>query len=67
MVARKTKVNMHGVALYITEDQLGFFFAKFVEIADVSSVQCKASIANGDFDIMVTLVRKVISRKTQMF
>lgn len=67
MVTRKTKVNMNGVAFYITEDLLGFFFAKFVEIAVVSSVQFMASIANGDFDIMFILPRKVISLKYQMY
>lgn len=58
MGIRKTNVNLHGVTLYITVNHLGFFFAKFVEVADVSSLQLKASIATGGFDIKGTLTRK---------
>lgn len=66
MGIRKTNVNLHGVTLYITVDLLAFFFAKFVEVADVSSLQLKANIATGGFDIKGTLTRKKISWKSQM-
>lgn len=49
MSITKTKVTFHGVPLYITENHLGFFFAKFGEVAGVSSVKSKAGIATGDF------------------
>lgn len=58
MGTRKAKVTLHGVPLYISGDNLSFFFAQFGEMADVSSVKCKSGIATGDIKIMVTVTRK---------
>lgn len=57
MGTRKTNVTFHGASLYIGEDLLGFYFAKFREVAVVLSVKSKAGIATGDFEIMLTLTR----------
>lgn len=59
MRTKKTKVILYGVPLYISEDLLGHFFAKFGEFADVSSIRSKTGIATGDVEIMVTLTGKV--------
>lgn len=39
---RKTKMTLHGVPLYISDNYLGFFFAKFGEVSSVSSIKSKA-------------------------
>lgn len=38
---------------------MGFFFAKFEEVADVSSVKSKAGIATEDFEIVVILTERI--------
>lgn len=56
---------LHGVLLYISEDNLSFFFAQFGEVADVSSVKSKLDIATEDIKIMVTVTRKKLYGHTQ--
>lgn len=56
MGARKVKVTLHRVSLYISEDHL-FFFSKFGEVADVTLVS-EAGIATGAVEIMLTVYRK---------
>lgn len=56
---RKTGVTLQGMSLYITESHLGFIFAGFGEVADVSSVKITTGIATGgNFEVMVTLTKK---------
>lgn len=55
---RKTQVTLHGVPLYISEDQLGYFFAQFCEVSDVSPVKSKTGIATGDMENWITVTRK---------
>lgn len=38
---------------------MGVFFAKFIEVAGVSSVKSKAGVATGDFEVMITLTRRI--------
>lgn len=54
MGTRKTKVTLYRVPLYISEDHLRYFFAKFHEVTVVSSIKSKTSI----IEIMLTLTRK---------
>lgn len=54
MGTRKTKVTLHGILLYISEDHLGFFFSQFGEVADVSSIKSKAVIGTGDVETLLT-------------
>lgn len=58
MGTRRTKVTLHREPLYITENHFGFFFAKFREVVDISSVKSKVGIATGDFEVTVTLTKK---------
>lgn len=58
MGTRKSKVTLHRVPLYILEDHLGFFFSKFVEVADVSTVKSKVGIATGNLEILITADRE---------
>lgn len=55
---RKTRVMLHGVPLYISKDNVGFFYSKFGEVADMSTVKRKARIATGDVEVMLTVNRK---------
>lgn len=41
MGTRETRATLHGVSLYIFEDNVGFFFSKFWEVVDVSTVKSK--------------------------
>lgn len=49
---------LHGVPLYISKDNVGFFYSKFGEVADMSTVKRKARIATGDVEVMLTVNRK---------
>lgn len=42
---RKTKVTLHGVPLFISENHLRFFFSRFGEEADVLAVKDKAGMS----------------------
>lgn len=55
MGTRKTRVTLHGVHLFISEDHLGFFSEKFGEVNDVSAAKSKAGIDSEDVEIMVTV------------
>lgn len=57
---RKTKLILHGVPLYITEDHFGYFFARFGEVDDVSSIKSKIGIATRDVKIMVIMNRNFL-------
>lgn len=59
MGQRKTKVTLHGVPVFISENHLGFFFSKFEEVAEVMAVKSKTDIATGDVKIMLTVTRKI--------
>lgn len=45
MGQRKTKVTLHGVPAFISENHLGFFFSKFEEVAEVMAVKSKSKIS----------------------
>lgn len=52
---RKSKVTLHRIPLFISEDHLGFSFSQFGEVLPIRS---KAGIATGDVEILITLNRK---------
>lgn len=47
------KVILHGVALYISEEGLGFFFSQFEKVALSKS---KGGIATGEFEVMINVI-----------
>lgn len=59
MGQRKTKVTLHGVPVFISENHLGFFFSKFEEVAEVMAVKSKTDIATGDVKIILTVPPKI--------
>lgn len=42
----------------VEEENVGAFFTKYVQVEEVASVTCKASIVTGDILLQVTMSRK---------
>lgn len=57
MDTQKTRITLHWVPMYITEDHLGAFFAEYAPVDEVSSIKSKSGIFTGDFEVLVTLTR----------
>lgn len=55
---RKTQIILHGVLMYITNDHLGVFMAKYGQVKEVSAVRSRAGIATSDYEVMVIMTRK---------
>lgn len=51
---RKSKVTLHRVPLYISEDHRGLFFLQSAEVSEVSTIKSNAE----DVEIAITLNRK---------
>lgn len=52
---QKTRITLHGVPTYITEDHLGAFFTDYGPVDGVSSIKDKSDIATSGFEVLVTL------------
>lgn len=48
MGIQKTRVNIHGVPVDITDDRMESFFARYEQVEDVSVIIIKARIATRD-------------------
>lgn len=57
---RKIRITLHGVALDISEDYLGAFFAQYGQAAKVTPAKGRMGISTEDVAIQVTLTRKKI-------
>lgn len=55
-------MTLHGVSLFISDNYLGFFFAKFGEVSSVSPIKSKARIDTYDVEIMSTVTRKKFTK-----
>lgn len=55
---RKSQITLHGVPMYITNDHLGAFIAKYSQVEEVSAVRSRAGIATSDYEVMVIMTRK---------
>lgn len=59
MGIRKTRIIVHGVPTYISEDHLGTFMAKYSRVEVVSLGKSGPGMATSDFEVMVTMTRKI--------
>lgn len=54
MDTRKTRITLHGLSMYITDDHIGGLLCRLW----TSSLKSKMGIATSDFEVMVTLTRQ---------
>lgn len=50
MYIQKTRITLHGVPMYITEEHFGTFFSDYGPVEEVFSINVSRSLPTSDFE-----------------